>query len=185
MDNGASSYRRYLKGDEEAFREIVKLYFDSLVLFIYGYVKDMEAAEDISIDVFSQLVIHKHRFHFRNSLKTYLFMMGRSRALDHIKHRDKIKFTELGEELPVRDPGPDPEELLLQEEAKQTLHRALAQLPEEQRQALYLVYFQDLSCDEVGKVLKKNRKQVYNLLYHGKQTLRTILEKEEMDYEDL
>ena len=54
MDNGESSYRRYLKGDEEAFQEIVKLYFDGLVLFVYGYVKNLETAEDIAIDVFAQ-----------------------------------------------------------------------------------------------------------------------------------
>ena len=34
MDNGASSYRRYLDGDEDAFREIVSEYFDNLVFFI-------------------------------------------------------------------------------------------------------------------------------------------------------
>ncbi len=178
MDNGASSYRRYLKGDEEAFQEIVKLYFDGLVLFINGYVKDLDAAEDIAIDVFTQLVVHKHRFHFRNSLKTYLFMMGRSRALDYIKHRNKLQFTELSEELPLPDPKPGPEEQLIAEEAKRELHRAMDKLPEEQRQVLHLVYFQELSCEEAAKVLKKNRKQVYNLLYRGKETLRTILAKE-------
>ena len=36
MDNGACSYRRFLDGDEEAFDEIVKEYFDSLVFFING-----------------------------------------------------------------------------------------------------------------------------------------------------
>ncbi len=178
MDNGASSYRRYLKGDEGAFQEIVKLYFDGLVLFIHGYVKDLDAAEDIAIDVFTQLVVHKHRFHFRNSLKTYLFMMGRSRALDHIKHGRRLKFTELSEELSLADPQPGPEEQLLANEEKRELHRALAQLPEEYGQVLHLVYFQELSCEEAARVLKKNRKQVYNLLYKGKEALRTILKKE-------
>ena len=178
MDNGASSYRRYLNGDEGAFQEIVKLYFDGLVLFVHSYVKDLETAEDIAIDVFTYLVVHKNRFHFRNSLKTYLYMMGRSRALDHLKHCKKLQFTELTPELPVADPAQSPEEQFVAEEEKRTIHKALSQLPEEQGKVLYLVYFQDLSCEEAARVLKKSKKQVYNLLYLGKQNLRTILARE-------
>ena len=61
MDHGASSYRRYLDGDEAAFEEIVKEYFDSLVFFIDRYVDDFAAAEDIALDAFTQLVVNKRR----------------------------------------------------------------------------------------------------------------------------
>ena len=63
MDNGASSYRRYLNGDEEAFSEIVKEYFDSLLFFIDRYVHDYAAAEDIAIDGLLQLIIQKEMKH--------------------------------------------------------------------------------------------------------------------------
>lgn len=52
MDNGASSYRRFLDGDESAFNEIMEELFRSLVFFINGYVHDIHAAEDIAIDAF-------------------------------------------------------------------------------------------------------------------------------------
>lgn len=55
MDNGASSYRRFLDGDESAFNEIMEELFRSLVFFINGYVHDIHAAEDIAIDAFSDL----------------------------------------------------------------------------------------------------------------------------------
>lgn len=51
MDNGASSYRRFLDGDESAFDEIMKELFDNLVFFIDRYVHDIHAAEDIAIDM--------------------------------------------------------------------------------------------------------------------------------------
>ena len=56
MDNGASSYRRYLDGDEDAFGEIVKEYFDKLVFFVNRYVRNFAAAEDIAVDVFALLL---------------------------------------------------------------------------------------------------------------------------------
>ncbi len=71
MDNGASSYRRFLDGDESAFNEIMEELFRSLVFFINGYVHDIHAAEDIAIDAFSDLVVHRHRYNFKVTLKTY------------------------------------------------------------------------------------------------------------------
>ena len=64
------------------------------------------------------------------------------------------------------------------DERKRAVNAALAQLSEEMRLAVHLVYFEELTPDEAAKVLKKNRKQVYNLLYRAKNTLRTILGKE-------
>ena len=178
MDNGASSYRRYLDGDEEAFGDIVKEYFDNLVFFIDGYVHDYAAAEDIALDAFTQLVVNKKRYNFSVSLKTYLFMLGRSRALDYLKHKKKLHIVELSEAMQLALEEPGLEEQLLRDARKQAVHRALAQLPEQMRAAVHLVYFEELSADEAGKVLKKNRKQVYNLLYRAKAALRGMLGEE-------
>lgn len=176
MDNGASSYRRYLNGDEEAFRQIVKEYFDNLVFFIDRYVHDYAAAEDIAIDAFTELVVHKYRYNFKVSLKTYLFMIGRSRALDYIKHRGKLQMVELTEAEAAE--GTSLEEIVLADQRKRAVHAAIGQLSEELRIAVHLVYFEQLSCDEAASVMKKNRKQVYNLLYRAKNALRTILGEE-------
>ena len=178
MDNGASSYRRYLNGDEEAFHEIVKEYFDPLVFFIDRYVNDYGAAEDIAIDAFTQLVVNKRRYNFSVSLKTYLFMMGRSRALDYIKHRSRIPMLPLSDAEDMVSDAPTPEETILADERKRAVNRALQQLSQEMRLAVHLVYFEELSAEEAAKVLKKNRKQVYNLLCRAKNALRTILGEE-------
>ena len=89
MDNGASSYRRFLDGDEAAFDELMQTLFHPLVFFINRYVRDLHSAEDLAIDVFSDLIVHRRRYNFRVSLKTYLFMLGRSRALDHLRRQRK------------------------------------------------------------------------------------------------
>ncbi len=178
MDNGASSYRRYLNGDESAFREIVEAYFDSLVFFVNRYVQDYAAAEDIALDTFTQLVVNKHRYNFSVSLKTYLFMMGRSRALDYIKHRSKHPTVELSDAFQIASDEPSLEEGMLADQRKRAVNGALAQLGEEMRLAVHLVYFEELTPEEAARVLKKTRKQVYNLLYRAKKALRTILGEE-------
>ena len=181
MDNGASSYRRYLRGDEEAFNEIIKEYFDRLVLFINGFVQDFAAAEDIAVDVFSDLIVHKNRYNFKSPLKTYLFVLARSRALNYIKRRKLVPMVDLEEAAHLG--APSAEELFLEDQRKKDLYRALEALEEQQRTAIYLVYLEDLSCTDAAKVMGKSVKQVYNLLYRAKEKLRTILGMEELDDE--
>ena len=177
MDNGASSYRRFLDGDESAFEDIMKSLFRGLVFFIDGFVHDTHAAEDIAIDTFSDLVVHRHRYNFKVSLKTYLYMVGRSRALDYIKHRKVIEFTELSE---VQNLADDEvlEETVLTDERKRLVHAAVGKLPQEMRVAVHLIYFDEMTYEEAAKVMKKNRKQVDNLLYRAKKELRVILGKD-------
>ena len=107
MDAAANSYRRFLDGDESAFEEIMQ----GLVFFINGFVHDPHAAEDIAIDAFSDLVVHRHRYNFRVSLKTYLYMVGRSRALDYLRRRRILRFTELSEAHGLADDSAALEEL--------------------------------------------------------------------------
>ena len=175
MDYGACSYRRFLDGEESAFDEIMKEMFHGLVFFVDRYVHDVHAAEDIAIDVFSDLIVHKHRYNFKVSLKTYLYMIGRSRALDYLKHRKVIEFTELTEETEVFSEEKTLEEQVLTEERKRVVNKAIAGLPEDMRVVIHLIYFEELTYEEAAKVMKKNRKQVDNLLYRAKKELRSLL----------
>ena len=178
MDNGACSYRRFLNGDESAFDEIMKELFHGLMFFVDRYVHDTHAAEDIAIDAFSDLIVHKHRYNFKVSLKTYLYMIGRSRALDYLKHRKVIEFAELSEETEVSSGEKTLEEQVLAEERKRAVNVAIAELPEDMRVVVHLIYFEEMTYEEAAKVMKKNRKQVDNLLYRAKKELRIILGKD-------
>ena len=178
MDNGASSYRRFLDGDVSAFDEIMKELFDNLVFFINRYVHDIHAAEDIAIDVFSDLIVNKHRYNFKVTLKTYVFMLGRSRALNYIKHRKVIEFVELDEADKVAAEQQTLEELVLADERKRIVNHSIYTLSEDMRVVIHLIYFENLSYDEAAKVMKKNRKQIDNLLYRAKKELGIILGKD-------
>ena len=178
MDNGASSYRRFLNGDESAFDDVMKELFDNLVFFVDRYVHDIHAAEDIAIDAFSDLVVNKHRYNFKVKLKTYLFMLGRSRALNYIKHRKVINFVELTEADNISAEQVTLEEIILEDERKRIVNNALNSLTDDMRVVVHLIYFEDLTYDEAAKVMKKNRKQVDNLLYRAKKELRIILGKD-------
>ena len=180
MDYGESSYRRYLDGDKDAFDDLMKAYFDPLVFFLCRYLRDPHLAEDVAIDVFTELVVHPHRYHFGVTLKTYLFMLGRSRALNVLRRQKRRPQSDLEDHPTLPDEGPTPEELFLSDERKKELHRAIDTLPQGMKEALHLVYFEGLSYKEVAKILKKTPKQIDNLLYRAKGILRTALQEEGM-----
>lgn len=178
MDSGASSYRRFREGDTSAFDLIVKEYFDPLMFFICRYVGDYAAAEDIAMDVFAYVWAFPRHYNGKVSLKTYLFMLGKSRSLDYIKHRGKLMMLPLQEVTEQAVSMPSLEDMLLTDLRKKKVHAALWQLPETMRLVIHLTYFEDMNPEQIGKVLRKNKKQIYNLLYRAKQQLRTILGKE-------
>ncbi|MBQ8894679.1 MAG: sigma-70 family RNA polymerase sigma factor [Clostridia bacterium] len=163
------NYRRYLSGDESAFDALIRQYRHSLTFFLMRYVKDPATAEELAIDVFAELVLHPRRYNFKVSLKTYLFMIGRSRAIDYLRRQKRNE--PLAEDLSY-------EEQFFSNEQKRALHTALSALPEEMQEAVYLVYFEELSYKEAAGVLKKTPKQVDNLLYRAKGLLRKELEHE-------
>lgn len=176
MDNGENSYRRYLDGDKSAFDEILICYRDSLTLFINRYVHDISAAEDICIDTFMELIVHRHRYNFRTTLKTYLFMIGRCKALDYIKHKNRLTFVEMSD-VQIAETK-ELEDSVIEGEQKRVLNRAIEKLPDEMRIAVHLVYFEGLSYKDAAKVMKKTNKQIDNLLYRAKSALRQSIGKD-------
>ena len=62
MDNGASSYRRFLAGDNEGLAEIVREYSDGLIFYINSYVQNISLAEEIMEDVFVEIALKRPKY---------------------------------------------------------------------------------------------------------------------------
>ena len=70
MDNGASSYLRFLSGDNDGFVELVREYSDGLTLFINTIVNDIHISEEAADDVFMKLYVDKPKYRSGYSFKT-------------------------------------------------------------------------------------------------------------------
>ena len=70
MDNGASSYRRFLAGDDEGLADIIRTYRDGLIFYLNGFVNDIHTAEDLAEDVLVKLAVKKPAFREKSSFKT-------------------------------------------------------------------------------------------------------------------
>ena len=184
LDNGASSYRRFLDGDDEGIAEIVGDYKDGLMLYLNSLVKNIHTAEELTEDTFFRILMKKPRFSGKSSFKSWLYAIGRNVAVDYIRNESKCAA------IPIEDMESylcdeyDLERSYIREERRIMVHRALDKLPSDYRQILWLVYFEDLSNEEASIVMKKNARQIRNLLYRAKQSMKSELEKEGFIYEE-
>ncbi len=182
MDNGEGSYRRFLDGDTAGFNELIEMYHDPLIYFINGFIHNTSVSEEIAEDAFAELIIHKNRFSFRSSFKTYLFSIARNKAVDYIRHISRRAA--LAENDGDIDGGKSLEARMLQDERARELHIALERINPEYAALLRLIYFEDMSAQEAGKVLGKGKRQIQNLLYRAKTSLKNAMEKEGFSYEE-
>ena len=185
MDNGACSYRRYRNGDDQGIAEIIEEYQEGLMLYLNGYVGNLSLAEDLTEDTFVRLVTKKPRYNGKSSFKSWLYGIGRHVAADAIRRGVRLPCVSLSEVEAYLADRQDSERVYLRKEDREALHRGLATLPPEYRAALWLLYFEGFSTDEAAVALGKSRRQMANLLYRAKQSLRITLEKEGFAYEEL
>lgn len=185
MESGASSYHRFQNGDQTGLVDLVRLYRDSLLLFINGYVKNMAAAEDILEDVFADLIVKQRRLKDDGAIRAYLFQCGRNRALNVLKRQGRypqIAIQDVEYELAEEETL---EHMVFQQEQRRQLHRAMGELHPQYRETLYLLYFEEMSYEAAGTVLKKSSRQIKDLAYRARKSLRAILEREGFQYEDI
>lgn len=185
MDNGACSYRRFLDGDDKALAEIVRNYSDGLILYLNGIVNNIFIAEELMEETFFKIITKKPKFNAKYSFKTWLYTIGRNIAIDYLRHNSKVIDTPFDElENYIQDEY-DLEKIYITEERKITVHIALRKLNTEYRQILWLLYFEGLTNAEAAIVMKKNARQIKNLVYRAKSALKSELDKEGFIYEEL
>ena len=173
MEIGEELYNRFRDGDDTAFDRILKLYYDGLLFFVTRYVRDVSTAEDVVIDTFLELLMHRSRYNFKTSLKTYLYTIARNKSLNVLKRKSRtdVALDSVGDniaDLHTIDSH------MIDSERKRVISEALAELPEEMRSCIILVYFEDMTYEETAKIMKKSRKQIDNLLYRAKASLKNI-----------
>lgn len=177
MISDGDLYKAYLAGDDSGLELLVERYGDRLSYYIKGYIHDLQDSEDLMIESFAYLISKKPRIR-EGAFRAYLYKMARNLSLRFItKKRLNHSFS-----LEEIDKEPESkiliEELIEKEEFNQSLHLCMDQLKSDYREALYLVYFENMHHSEAAKVMKKSERQVADLLYRGRNSLRKHLEGE-------
>lgn len=166
-------------GNKKSFEEIVIRHKDKLIYFIYRYVKSIDIAEDLAQDVFVYLLIHKENYDFNYSLKTYLYTIAKSKALNYLKREKRIVAINENDIYDVQTL----EEKVFLNERKNNLKQAMLKLKPEYQSAVYLADIEELSYKEISQIMKKSESGIKSLIFRARKSLEEILRKEAGKYE--
>ncbi|MBR4087219.1 MAG: RNA polymerase sigma factor [Clostridia bacterium] len=170
-------YEAFLAGDHASFDALMSKYRVHLIGFIQSYVRNLEVAEDLAQDVFVNLLIKRKKYDFKYSMKTYLFTIARSRAINYLKKEKPISLEEY--HIAEQDLYENSiEEGFIAKERDAILYNAIQKLCEKQRVAVYLADLEGLSNKEVGKALGKSVSETKMILYRARKNLKKLLEQE-------
>lgn len=181
-ENGAEAYRRFLHGDRNALEELVRIYSDDLVRYVFLYVRNTALAEDIMEDTFASLIIKKKKLE-TPCLRAYLYRIARNKCIDYFRSR-RSKEVPLEEYENILN-GDEPDNEVIKRERNQKIYTCLQQLPPQYRDVLYFSYFDGCSAEEIQKIMGKSKKQIYNLLARAKSSLKEIFIREGIGHEEL
>lgn len=185
MENGDASYRRFLDGDDHGLTEIIRDYKDGLILYLNGITGNILLSEELMEDTFARIAIKKPAFRGKSSFKTWLYAIGRNVAIDHLRKESRHKCVSMEECADISDDEESLEESYIREERRIYVHRVLRRLKKDYRQVLYLTYFEGFTNAETAQIMKKSRRQIENLVYRARQSLKSELDKEGYVYEGL
>lgn len=181
-DKGLSQYQRYLSGDEDALQELIRTYSDPLVRFAYCYVQDADAAEDIMEDTIVALIMKRKRLDSGDKLHGYLYKIARNKSIDYLrKHSRTVPLEDVQNVLA----SGDLETEHFRRARNETVYVCMQTLPEQYREILHLCYFEGFSLPQIGQIMHRSIKQIYNLHTRAKGALKESLIKEGICHEDL
>ena len=167
-------YITLLNGDILGFERLVLRYKNHLIYFLQKYVNNIDTAEDLAQDAFVEIFIHKERFQVNKNFKTYLFTIGKFKAIDFL--RKQPDYTSIDEIETLADRNLL-EEQLFSKEDKTILFTALNKLKPEYQQIITLIDLEDISYKDAAKILQKTLPQVKILIYRARKSLEKELVK--------
>jgi RNA polymerase sigma-70 factor, ECF subfamily len=171
---------RFARGDREGLEELFQRYRGLAYRVAHRLLGNEADALDAVQEGFIKALTHLEGFQGRSTFKTWLLRVVSNAALDLGRQRGRREMQSL-EALAGSDSQEpltqhDPAQGLYRQDLRRVLDRALAQLPEAQRQTFVLHADAELSYREVAEVLGISIGTVMSRLYYARQKLRAHLE---------
>jgi RNA polymerase sigma-70 factor (ECF subfamily) len=185
LDPDAALMLRVKQGDWAAFEELVDKYKQPVMNLVFRMLHDAAEAEDLAQVVFLQVYKSAHRYEVSSKFSTWMFTIARNLCLNEIRRRSRHPAMSLDSPHPEHEDQPlqqfedrksfSPPESLLHGELEEKIEEALAELPENQRTAILLCRGDELSYEDIAKVLGCSLSATKSLIHRGRETLKQML----------
>lgn len=178
MNGQAELWRKFVAGDLDAFKEIYVSNVDRLYNYGLAIAKEPEAVKDAISQVFVDLYEKRASIDITDSISAYLTVCFRRKLLKNISSGSLRGMDKLDDvsELKLTEDVLSREMEILDVETTEGNHRALKEamtsLTPQQREVLYLKYYEGYSIEEISKLLSVSIRTVYNVSFNALKRLR-------------
>jgi RNA polymerase sigma factor (sigma-70 family) len=173
-------WRLFIRGDNKAFIYLYDKYFKILFRFGRQFTADKELIKDVIQDIFIDFRTPKYKVSDTTSVRFYLLVCLKNRLINRLKKEKKfINIDEgfdglnfdfiISHEQNIID-------MQLREEIIAKLNAAITKLTIRQKEAVYYLFYQNFSVDEIRKIMQlDHRRSVQNLIYKALGHLKSNL----------
>lgn len=172
-----------LRGRASAFEILVAKYHGRVYRLAFRLLGNIQDAEDVSQEVFTQVFLSLKSFKGKSSFYTWLFRITYNVSISHRRKRRSVislqasQGTDSAPELMVVSSESPPEENLDREENKAILEKALGKLSMEHRACLVFKEMEGMSYEEIAHSLDIPVGTVRSRLFRARLDLRNILDQ--------
>jgi RNA polymerase sigma-70 factor (ECF subfamily) len=145
--------KQYLEGRELALEELIQNHLTGLYNFVFKYVHTKEEAEDVTQETFVKAWKNLKKFNPSFKFKTWLYTIGKNTALDHLKKKGLVAFSEIDE---LKSTDPLPEEIMSKVSDLELVGHTVAKLPLKYREVIQLYYNDQLNFREISELLSES-----------------------------
>jgi RNA polymerase sigma-70 factor (ECF subfamily) len=163
---------RVARGDEEAFRLLVERWEKPVFGFLARMLSSVEDAQDLASETFWRVYENAKGYRAEGRFKSWLFRIGGNLARTELRRRKILHWIGLDAVAHrVTSMSARPDERLEKKEREALVRKALAKLPERQRQAILLRQYEHMSYRDIADVLDTTVSAVETLLHRGMKNL--------------
>ncbi|MEK7487233.1 MAG: sigma-70 family RNA polymerase sigma factor [Planctomycetota bacterium] len=176
--------RTYLAGNSSSFDELVKRYSKLVGTIAFGVVRDVEAAKDITQEVFVKAYRSLASLSNPEKFKSWIYGITRTTSIDWLRaqKKNKVSLDELEEKGIALgnasiSAGPTPLQHLEEEESKSRIRQEILTLPEKYKEIILLKHIQNYSYKEICELLGITQSAVETRLFRARLLLKNKLKQ--------
>lgn len=183
FDEDARLARRVQRGDRGAFEVLLAKFERPIFSFIYHFFQNPALCEDLTQETFLRAFRFIDSYRPTEKWSTWLFSIARNLCIDELRKIQKANPVALDEaeaESLVADGSAagDPVEAAIMAQEGEIVRRAVGKLPEKYRTPIILFYFNELSYEEIARVMNASLSNTKILLFRGKRLLLELYRRE-------
>lgn len=171
---------RLKAGDQQAMKALFTAHHMRVYRFVLRIVQRPDVAEDVTAEVFVDVWRQAAHFEGRSILSTWLLAIARNKALSTLRKRREAPLDDDFAQTIV-DLDDTPEVTLQKASKAEVLRACLQRLTTEQREVMELVYYQERSIADVGRIMGIPENTVKTRMFHARKRLAELCKEAGLD----